>query len=121
MVVRGASFAHRGLGRIDIWAEVCFTGSSHDLRRIVQFSPQTTRPIARLIVAGTTLASDAERRSKRRFRATLGSSPDARIAATLAPPIGPTFKGDVCPPALSGLEPFEICATIPRQASLHLW
>src|SRR5215204_1827545 len=44
----------RPLGRIDIWAEVCFTGSSHDLRRIVQSSPQTTRPVARLIVAGTT-------------------------------------------------------------------
>ena len=83
------------LGRIDIWAEVCFTGSSHDLRRIVQSSPQTTRPIARLIVAGTTLASDAERRFKRQFRATLGRSPDARIAATLAPAIGPTLKGEV--------------------------
>ena len=54
--------------------------------------------MARLIVAGTTLAADAERRSKRWFRATFESDPNARIAATLAPAVGHTLKGEVSLP-----------------------
>jgi hypothetical protein len=54
--------------------------------------------MTRLIVAGTTLAADAERRSKRGFRATFESDPNARIATTLALAIGHTLKGEVSPP-----------------------
>jgi hypothetical protein len=54
--------------------------------------------MTRLIVAGTTLAADAERRSKRWFRATFESDPNARIATTLALAIGHTLKGEVSPP-----------------------
>jgi hypothetical protein len=52
-----------------------------------------------------------------------GSSRPKRLVARFAARILPKRKerGSFGAPALSGRGPFEICATILRQASLHLW
>ena len=60
-----------------------------------QTSPQTPRPVARLVMTGKTLVAVTERRSKEPSEAASGSGSWPRIPAILAPAIGPAHKGEV--------------------------
>ena len=62
----------------------------------LQSSPQTPQLIARLIMAGGTLAANAERRSKAPLEGGLREWPDARFAVIVNLAIRPTLNGAVC-------------------------